>query len=77
LLDRNFFRREKLLKMADSGNRVEKLENQMKSDYERRKKIKHKELMLNLKIHKEEFLEWHRKKLKDRKKIVNQAKAIY
>jgi hypothetical protein len=45
---------------------VEKLENQVKSDHERRKKIKHKE-----------FLEWHRKKQKDRKKVANQAKANY
>jgi len=33
--------------------------------------------MQHLRIHKEEFLEWHRKKQKDRKKITNQAKANY
>jgi hypothetical protein len=33
--------------------------------------------MQHLRIHKEEFLEWHRKKQKDRKKIANQAKANY
>lgn len=48
----------------------------MKSDHERRKKIKHKEFMQHLRAHKEEFMEWHRKKQKDRKKIANQAKAI-
>jgi hypothetical protein len=42
LLDRNYFRREKLVKNRNEGNRVEKLENQVKSDHERRKKIKHK-----------------------------------
>jgi hypothetical protein len=42
LLDRNYFRREKLQKNRNEGNRVEKLENQVKSDHERRKKIKHK-----------------------------------
>lgn len=30
-----------------------------------------------MRIHKEEFLEWHRKKQKDRKKISNQAKSNY
>lgn len=77
LLDRNYFRREKLQKNRNEGNRVEKLENQVKSDHERRKKIKHKEFMQHLRIHKEEFLEWHRKKHKDRKKLSNQAKSIY
>lgn len=33
LLDRNYFRREKLQKNKETGNRVEKLENQMKSDH--------------------------------------------
>ena len=42
LLDRGYFRREKLQKNRNEGNRVEKLENQVKSDHERRKKIKHK-----------------------------------
>lgn len=56
---------------------MEKLENQVKSDHERRKKIKHKEFMQHLRIHKEEFLEWHRKKQKDLKKMGNQAKSIY
>jgi len=31
--------------------------------------------MQHLKIHREEFLEWHRKKLKDRKKLVTQVKS--
>ncbi len=77
MLDRNYFRREKLQKNRNEGNRVEKLENQVKSDHERRKKIKHKEFMQHLRIHKEEFLEWHRKKQKDLKKMGNQAKSIY
>lgn len=77
LLDRNYFRREKLQKNRNEGNRVEKLENQVKSDHERRKKIKHKEFMQHLRIHKEEFLQWHRKKQKDRKKISMQAKSNY
>lgn len=33
LLDRNYFRREKLQKNRNEGNRVEKLENQVKSDH--------------------------------------------
>ena len=33
--------------------------------------------MQHLRIHKEEFLDWHRKKQKDRKKLTNQAKSIY
>ena len=33
LLDRNYFRREKLQKNRETGSRVEKLENQMKSDH--------------------------------------------
>ena len=31
--------------------------------------------MQQLKIHKEDFMEWHRKKVKDRKKLANQVKA--
>lgn len=58
-------------------NRIEKIENQVKSDHERRKKIKHKEFMQHLRVHKEEFLEWHRKKQKERKKVANQAKTNY
>ena len=46
----------------------------MKSDHERRKKHKHKEFMQHLRAHKEDFVEWHRKKGKDRKKIAMQAK---
>jgi hypothetical protein len=33
LLDRDYYRREKLQRNRDAGNRVEKLENQMKSDH--------------------------------------------
>ena len=33
--------------------------------------------MQHLRIHKEEFLQWHRKKQKDRKKISMQAKSNY
>ena len=33
--------------------------------------------MQHLRIHKEEFLEWHRKKHKERKKVANQAKNNY
>lgn len=33
--------------------------------------------MQHLRIHKEEFLEWHRKKHKDRKKLSNQARSIH
>ncbi len=77
LLDRNYFRREKLQRTRDTGSKVENLENQMKSDHERRKKIKHREFMQHLRTHKEEFFEWHRKKQRDRKKVVNQAKANY
>ena len=36
----------------------------MKSDYEKRKKRKHKEMLEMMRIHKEEFLEFHRKKEK-------------
>ena len=53
------------------------MESQVKTDHERRKKIKHKEFMQHLRVHKEEFLEWHRKKQKDRKKLTNQAKSIH
>lgn len=42
LLDRDYYRREKLQRNRDSGNRAEKLENQMKTDHEKRKKRKHK-----------------------------------
>jgi len=35
----------------------------------------HNECMQHLKVHREEFLEWHRKKLKDRKKLVAQVKS--
>jgi len=31
--------------------------------------------MQHLKLHREEFMEWHRKKLKDRKKLTNQVKT--
>jgi len=30
--------------------------------------------MQHLKLHKEEFLEWHRKKIKDRRRIANLVK---
>lgn len=33
LLDRDYYRREKLQRNRDMGNRVEKLENQMKTDH--------------------------------------------
>ena len=36
LLDRDYYRKEKLHRNKESGNRVEKLENQMKSDHEKR-----------------------------------------
>lgn len=49
----------------------------MKSDYEKRKKRKHKEMLEMMRIHKEEFLDFHRKKEKQRKKFVNQARDIY
>ena len=52
LLDRDYYRREKLQRTKDSGNRVEKLENQMKSDHEKRKKRKHKEMLEMMRIHK-------------------------
>ena len=32
--------------------------------------------MQHLRAHKQDFMEWHRKKQKDRKKIANQAKGI-
>ena len=73
LLDRNFFRRERLSK-GDGGGRTEK-SGQMKSDNDRRKRMMHRECMQQLKIHKEEFLEWHRKKIKDRKKLAIQVKT--
>lgn len=47
----------------------------MKSDNDRRKRMLHKECMQHLKTHREEFMEWHRKKLKDRKKLATQVKA--
>lgn len=53
LLDRDYYRREKLQRNRDSGNRAEKLENQMKSDHEKRKKRKHKEMLEMMRIHKE------------------------
>lgn len=31
--------------------------------------------MQHLKLHREEFMEWHKKKLKDRKKMVYQVKS--
>lgn len=52
LLDRDYYRREKLQRNRDAGNRVEKLENQMKSDHEKRKKRKHKEMLEMMRTHK-------------------------
>jgi|LakMenEpi03Aug12_release.lakeMendotaPanAssembly.Ray.scaffolds.fasta_scaffold1145220_1 hypothetical protein len=51
LLDRNFFRRERLSK-GDGGSRTEK-SGHMKSDNDRRKRMMHRECMQQLKIHKE------------------------
>ena len=34
----------------------------------------HRECMQHLKMHKEEFTEWHRKKLKERRKLATQVK---
>jgi hypothetical protein len=73
LLDRSFFRRERLSK-GEGGGKTEKT-GHMKTDNDRRKRMMHKECMQHLKIHKEEFFEWHRKKLKDRKKIAMQVKG--
>lgn len=72
LLDRTFLRRERLTK-GDAG-RAEK-SGHMKTDNDRRKRMVHKECMQHLKLHKEEFMEWHRKKIKDRKKLATQVKA--
>ena len=46
----------------------------MKSDYEKRKKRKQKEMLEMMRDHKEQFLEFHRKREKERKKLVNQAR---
>ena len=73
LLDRGFFRRERLLK-GEGGAKTEKT-GHMKTDNDRRKRMMHKECMQHLKLHKEEFMEWHRKKVKDRKKLALQVKA--
>lgn len=51
------------------------MESQVKTEQDRRKKLKHKEFMQHLKMHKEEFSEWHKKKLKDLKKVISQAKT--
>lgn len=75
LLDRSFFRREKLTKLGDSSSRYSKLEGHVKTDHDRRRKLRHRELMQHLRSHRDEFMEWHRKKGKDRRKVVAQAKA--
>ena len=73
LLDRSFFRREKLVK-GESTSKNEKA-SQFRTDNDKRKRMMHKECMQHLKLHREEFMEWHRKKLKDRKKLANQVKT--
>jgi|JI10StandDraft_1071094.scaffolds.fasta_scaffold2468666_1 hypothetical protein len=35
----------------------------------------HKECMQHLKLHREEFMEWHKKKIKERKKLVYHVKS--
>lgn len=72
LLDRAYLRRERLAR--GEGGRTEK-SGHMKTDNDRRKRMVHKECMQHLKLHKEEFMEWHRKKIKDRKKLATQVKA--
>jgi hypothetical protein len=73
LLDRSFFRREKLVK-GDSYTKNEK-PSHFRNDSDKRKRMMHKECMQHLKLHREEFMEWHKKKLKDRKKMVYQVKS--
>ena len=36
----------------------------------------HKECMQHLKLHREEFMEWHKKKIKERKKVSGHVKAL-
>ena len=73
LLDRSFFRRERLFR-GESSARNEKT-GQFRSDNDKRKRVMHRECMQILKSHREEFMEWHRKRLKDRKKLSNQVKT--
>ena len=73
LLDRSFFRRERLVK-GDSSAKHEKTSH-FRSDNDKKKRMIHRECMQNLKLHREEFMEWHRKKLKERKKLSNQVKG--
>lgn len=49
----------------------------MKSEYERRKRLKHKEFIHQLFIHHTDFFEYHKKLQKHLKKRVNQAKNQY
>ena len=51
LLDRSYFKRERPTRNREAGTRAEKLENQMKSDRERKKRMKHKEFVQRLYQH--------------------------
>ena len=49
----------------------------MKTDHEKRKKRKHKQMLEMMRTHKSEFEEFHRKKDKERKKFAVQARDLY
>lgn len=51
LLDRSYFKRERPQRNREAGTRAEKLENQMKSDKERKRKLKHKQFIQQLYQH--------------------------
>ncbi|CAD8149787.1 unnamed protein product [Paramecium pentaurelia] len=76
LLDRNYFKRDKPLRRAES-KLSDKFELSMiKHEQARRKKIKQKEFMSAIFAHQIEFMEFHRKKYKHARKRSVQFKVV-
>lgn len=70
-LDRGFFKREKI------NSNLEKIENfelQIKIEQEKRKKLKQRSFMNEMFVCNSEFLEFHKRKFKDMKKLANNVK---
>ena len=69
--DRNFFRREKVYSNLE---KIEKFELQIKSEQEKRKKLKQRAFLQELFVCNTDFAEFHKRKAKFLKKTANNAK---
>lgn len=73
MLDRAFFVREKPLKKQEQKNE-ENFQLQIENEQNQRKKMKYQEIMNALFQHQQEFMEYHRKKIKQCRKRATHAR---